>query len=714
MNLNRIKQSTCLQQDSSDCGVASLLTIIKYYEGEDTIDNLRELSGTNVGGTTLLGLYDAAIQKGLKAESFKGNIEYLKNIDTPHILHIKSTTGMLHYIVLWGYKDGLFYVTDPAIGFVKWNIAELEKQWESKVCMVLQTSDNFIKSTTLKEAKKKWIIDIIKKDWPIYIVSIILGTVSSILGISTSLFSQKLLDKWIPEQNIKLIVIAILFLLVLLSIRIFVEASRNLLMCKQSKKLNINLMNKFFKRILHKPLSFFEYRKTGDIISRLGDIPRIQNVICSVVGGNLILNVLLLFSALFAVFYYSSTLALFLFFSIPILYCIIVRFNRKIKIGQYNVMSTYANVETNFISAIQGIRLFKVNERYKQLNSLNQFIYSEHQEASLSLGKLSIKLSVYYGFVTLFVTIAILLYGSISVINEILTIGEFTAIISLTTMIMPCISELSIIPILINEAKVAFDRVYDISINNNQNLKENNINVTGDNLSILLNSLNFRFICNTNVIDNLSFEFKQGNIYGIIGESGAGKSTLCKLIEGSYQPNSGNITIYSPRKENIISSASQEVHIINGTIFDNICLYAESEESLKKAIETCTKYDVEPFLKKFSMGLQTIIGDSGVSLSGGEKQMIGLIRILYRDSNIIILDEPTAAMDSEMEKWAMETLTKIKKDRIIIMVSHKFNLLKKYADKICIMKEGKFSHVGSHSELMKTNNLYSKFWLETL
>ena len=663
MNLNRIKRSTCLQQDSSDCGVACLLTIIKYYDGEDTIDNLRELSGTNIQGTTLLGLYDAAIQKGLKAESFRGDIEYLKGIDTPHILHIKPSTDMLHYIVLWGYNNGLFYITDPAIGFVKWDVIELEKQWCYRICMSLQASENFIISTSFRDTKRKWITNIVKEDWATYIISVILGILSSILGISTSVFTQKLLDKWIPDQNIKLIIIAILFLTILLTIRILAEAARNLLMCKQSKKLNIDLMSRFFERILHKPLSFFEYRKTGDIISRLGDIPRIQHVICSIVGGNLILNILLLLSALTAILFYSTTLAIFLVLTIPILLGIIVRFNKKIKHEQYHVMSSYANVESTFISAIQGIRLFKVYNRYKQLNSLNQIIYGENQKATLSLGKLSIKLSALYGLVILVVTTVIMLYGSIAVINKNLSIGEFTAIISLTTMIIPCITDLSTIPIIINEAKVAFDRV-----------------------------------C---------------YIHGIIGESGSGKSTLCKLLEESYPPSNGEIILTLNNQKNL-GSASQEVPIINGTIIDNICLYADTETDIQKVIETCSKYNVEPFLKRFSMGLQTIIGESGVKLSGGEKQMIGLLRILYRDCNIIILDEPTASMDSEMENWVMQTLTRIKKDKVIIMVTHKFNLLKKYADKICILKDGKFSHSGSQAELMKTNNLYSNFWIDTL
>lgn len=713
MNLNRIKRSTCLQQDSSDCGVACLLTIIKYYDGEDTIDNLRELSGTNIQGTTLLGLYDAAIQKGLKAESFRGDIEYLKGIDTPHILHIKPSTDMLHYIVLWGYNNGLFYITDPAIGFVKWDVIELEKQWCYRICMSLQASENFIISTSFRDTKRKWITNIVKEDWATYIISVILGILSSILGISTSVFTQKLLDKWIPDQNIKLIIIAILFLTILLTIRILAEAARNLLMCKQSKKLNIDLMSRFFERILHKPLSFFEYRKTGDIISRLGDIPRIQHVICSIVGGNLILNILLLLSALTAILFYSTTLAIFLVLTIPILLGIIVRFNKKIKHEQYHVMSSYANVESTFISAIQGIRLFKVYNRYKQLNSLNQIIYGENQKATLSLGKLSIKLSALYGLVILVVTTVIMLYGSIAVINKNLSIGEFTAIISLTTMIIPCITDLSTIPIIINEAKVAFDRVYDISSNNVQTVNKNHINITKDSNSIVAKSLSFRFKCDTNIIDNLSFEFQQGYIHGIIGESGSGKSTLCKLLEESYPPSNGEIILTLNNQKNL-GSASQEVPIINGTIIDNICLYADTETDIQKVIETCSKYNVEPFLKRFSMGLQTIIGESGVKLSGGEKQMIGLLRILYRDCNIIILDEPTASMDSEMENWVMQTLTRIKKDKVIIMVTHKFNLLKKYADKICILKDGKFSHSGSQAELMKTNNLYSNFWIDTL
>jgi len=723
MNVKRIKHSVCLQHDSSDCGVACLLSVIKFFGGEETFDNLRELSGTNVQGTTLLGLHDAALSKGLAPVSLKGDIKYLKNIEAPHIIHITTDTNLLHYVVVWGYSEDAFFITDPAVGFTKWSDLDVERQWKSKVCMSLSKTDNFVVSHKIEEAKKKWIVNIIKEDWSIYVVSVILGGLSAVLGMSTSVFSQKLLDRWIPQHNVKQIIVAMCFLMVLLVIRLFASAARSWLMCKQSKMLNISLMGTFFQKIIRKPLNFFEHRKTGDLVSRLGDVPKIQNVICSVVGGNLILNILFLFAVVVVLLHYSSFLSLFVFFMTALMFGLMTKFNGKIKFCQYGVMSSYANVESNFISAIQGIRTFMVYGGYDKLDYLNNSLYEKCQNATFSLGKLSIKLSVYYGLVTTIVIIAVMLYGSLSVVYGNLSVGGFTAVISLVTMVMPCIIELSMVPISINEAKVAFDRVYDISTLSDQT-DECKISCARDSvINISAKCLCFRYICNPPIINKLSFEFKVGNTYGVIGESGAGKSTLCKLLEGSYAPTSGLVLINnqiqcvdvnSADKAFIIGSATQDVSIVNGTILDNICLYADTSDDYNKVVNVCTKYGLERFIERFKMGLYTIVGETGVKLSGGEKQMIGLIRLLYKNPKILVLDEPTASMDSEMEVLAMNIVSKIKRDAIVILVTHKFKILKNYADEICILENGTFTKKGTHKELMNSDNLYSRFWLEAI
>lgn len=718
MKLKRLKRSVCLQQDSSDCGAACLLSIITFFGGESSIDTIRELSGTNEQGSTMLGLYDAARVLGLNAVSYKANIEYLKNISAPHIVHITTTKGLLHYVVIWGFKDGLFLGMDPSRGTVQYSEKELNEMWQSHVCMALSMAEGFRVSNEIKKGKRRWLREMILSDIQVYAVSVLLGLITAILGLSTSIFSQKLIDSWLPNGNLKRIAIAMVFLLILLTFRILLSSARGYIMNRQGRDLNVRLMRDFFKKVLRRSLPFFEYRKTGDIVSRMSDVSRIKGVICDIVGGNLILNVLLIIGVLLALLYYSPRLSLFMLFLLPILWIIMSRFNKRIKSKQYGVMSSSAAVESNFINSIQGIRIFKAFDRITKIYNNGMELYKRNQEESFKLGNLSIRLSMCYGFLSLTIVIAIMWYGAYQVVSGTLTTGGYFAVISLVSLSMPAIVELSYVPISINEARVAFDRIYDISRQDSSIEYRDGVKCNELVHSLTLSDVSFRYSHNTPIINNISNIFVKGNFYGIVGESGVGKSTLCKLMEGAYVPMSGKIKLNGnidfnklsdADKAKILGIVTQDTPVINGTLLENICLYIDDADSANRAMTVCASFGFGNFVARFTNGYSTLLGDSGVKLSGGEKQMLALMRVIVKNPSVIILDEPTASMDRDMELFTMNIISQIKERSIVIMVSHKFGLLRRFADKICVLNHSNLI-CGTHDEIMLTNNIYSQYW----
>lgn len=720
MNLRHLKRSVCLQHDSSDCGAACLLSVVTYFGGESSIDTIRELSGTNEQGTTMLGLYDAAEALGLKAVSYTADIEYLKAVSTPHILHFTTKEGLLHYIVIWGYENGIFTGMDPSQGSVRYEEKELNERWQSHVCMALSMAERFRVSNEIKRDKRRWLKELILCDIQVYTASVLLGLITAVLGLSTSIFSQKLIDSWLPEGDLKRISIAMVFLLILLIFRILISSARGYIMNRQGRDLNVRLMKDFFKKVLRRSLSFFEYRKTGDIVSRMSDVSRIKGVICDIVGGNLVLNVLLIVGVLMALFYYSPGLSLFMLLLLPMLWIIMSRFNKRIKGGQYSVMSSSAAVESNFITSIQGIRIFKVFDRLAKIYNNGMVLYKRNQEESFELGNLSIRLSMCYGFLSLIVVIAIMWYGAYQVILGILTTGGYMAVISLVSMSMPAIVELSYVPISLNEAKVAFDRIYDISRQDSSIEDSVSVKYNDPVHSLTISKVSFRYTHSTPVLKNISNVFVKGVFYGMVGESGVGKSTLCKLLEGTYVPMSGTIKINDnidfnrlseSNKAEMLGIVTQDTPVINGTLLENICLYIDDADSANRAMTMCNSFGFGIFVARFANGYNTLLGDSGVRLSGGEKQMLALMRIIVKNPEVIILDEPTASMDREMEIFTMNLLSRIKVDSIVIMVTHKYGLLKKYADKICVLSHTGLS-CGTHSELMLSSNIYSQYWCD--
>ncbi len=203
MNLKHIETTHILQHDQSDCGVACLLSIIKFYKGDCSLEKLRELSGTTQQGTTLLGLYQVANQLGFNAEGFQANVMTLVENEQPSIIHVTLENQLLHYLVCYHYdnKKG-FLVGDPAKGIYYLTPSELSEIWVSKKCLTLDPTDKFEKSITSKDKKRKWFIDLIKQDDKLLWISVLLGVFIACLGMAMSIFSQKLIDDILPSHKI--------------------------------------------------------------------------------------------------------------------------------------------------------------------------------------------------------------------------------------------------------------------------------------------------------------------------------------------------------------------------------------------------------------------------------------------------------------------------------------------------------------------------------
>lgn len=720
--MRNISKVTCLQQDSTDCGAACLLSVLRYYGGYDTLEHVRELCGTNVQGTSLLVLYDVAKLLELKVKSYKADIEYIKGVQCPHILHIHTEDGLLHYVVLWSYKDGVFCVSDPAYGVGKWSESDMTKKWRDGICMSIEKGESFISSKCKSRQKLRWLYGMVASDWPVYVCSVVLGVVTSLFGFSTSVFSQKLIDVWLPAGNIRQILISLLFLLVILVVQAVVSSARGLVLSHQGKELNIGLMRKFLDRMMSMPLRFFENRKVGDIISRLKDVGTIQRVICSLIGGNLVLNILILFFSFIILFYYSKAVFTVLAVSLPVLTVLLYCFNKRVKDGQYGVMSSNAAVESHFISMFQFIRFYKVFDVMDRLYSYSDSIYTNNQDCSFRLSRLQIKLSLYFSLVTVLDLVLIMIIGSYQVVEGLLSIGSLTAVIAISNMIIPAIVELSSTPIYVSEARIAFDRVYDIT-NREENSENNPFEEALDLDSVDLYNITFRYTSSVPLLNDISFSFKRGVLYGIIGESGVGKSTLCKILERSYLPTQGSVLyngLYDYRnisQKKLYASlgvVTQDIPIINGTLIENICPLEDDKDTLIKALNICNSMGFDRFIAGFVNGYNTVVGETGLKLSGGERQMLALMRIVVRRPKLIILDEPTSAMDRNMEQFALKVIQELKSTAIVIMVTHKFHLLKKYADQICVLNGDKGIISGTHSELLGFKNIYSQYWSDVV
>jgi ATP-binding cassette, subfamily C, bacteriocin exporter len=717
INTKAIKNHCVLQHDSSDCGVACLVSVINYLGGSSTFEKIRSLSGTEQSGTTMLGLYQAALKCGIDATGYEAAIPDIIDYNDILILHVSVENELEHYIVSFGYEDDKFTIWNPGKGLEFLSVSDLEKIWVSKKCLGLRSNDSFNYERGNKSAKRKWFLDIIKPDHNLLIISFFIGIIISALSLVMAIFTQKLIDKILPSKDIKLLATALILVFLLLSARIVLSSVRQLILLSQGRSFNIRIVDDFFGSLLLLPKSFFDTRKTGDFVGRLNDTIRIQRVITEFVSAYII-DILVVLISLAILFFYSEAVAFFTLFSLPLFFGLVYWWNSKIISSQREVMSKYAMSESNYIDSLRGITEIKSLNWFDLFRKKNKAVFSEFQDRSFFLGKIKVRLGLITGLTGTLFLILVLLYGSVGVINSGNTQGELLAILSVCSNILPSVLNLALIAIPLSEAKVAMSRMFEFTQIKNEESDFDEVDSQIRFEKMILDKISFRFPGRKLLLRDISIVIKIGSVVSLIGESGGGKSTLANIIMKFYEPEDGKIIINDFFDSNNISVKNwrssigiipQEIHIFNGTILQNL-LIEYSDDNIKKLLSMITEYGLAPFFDSFPAGLTTLVGEEGLNLSGGQKQLIAFTRAVFRKPDFLLVDEGTSNMDTGTEKIIIDLIKKLKNKMGILMISHKVNLVKKISDIIYVLEDGTITGSGLHENLIVENNHYKRFW----
>lgn len=710
-----IEKSFVHQHDMSDCGTACLLTLIRYYGGDSSILHLREISGTSNTGTTLLGLYQAALTMGFDANGAVANgIPDLIEHGKPCILAVIVDKLLSHYVVCYGLEKDRFIISDPAKGIVEMTKEELDSVW-TKNCLLLEPNLNFERKEKIKGKKKDWFLNLIRADFGLLGSSVAFGLAIAVLGMVMAVFSQRLVDDVLPSHNMTKLIAGIVLVLFLLIARVVLTALRGKLLITQTKNFNNRIIVFFFDRLLHLPKSFFDTRKTGDMVARLNDTRRIQAVIGTVAGDTIINGLIILVSAAF-LFFYSWKVAVLSLLCMPVFYWIISSSNKTIIKKQQEVMSSYAMSESGFINTIGGMADIKSFSRQNEFLKLNEQLYALFQDKAFGLGNTQIGIGFWAGISSTIIQVALIAICSVFVIDESMTTGELMAVIGITGTLFPSVASIALVMIPINEAKVAFNRMYEI-VDANEEERDSPYSDTNKAECLELQNISFRFVGRPLLFENISFPLSKGKITCIVGESGCGKSTLCQVIERFYMPESGRMLIDGqPVDEiplnqwrNMVSYIPQDVYIFNGTVLDNICL-GNVPENINEIAAFCERYGFDKFISELPNGLATLVGEEGINLSGGQKQLVAFARALYKPFDILVMDETTSAMDRRTEKHICTVLESIKKEHIILFVTHRLETARRLGDNIVVMEKGLITAMGGHAELMGSENFYQEYW----
>ncbi len=717
----RLEKSWIRQRDQSDCGVACLAGIIYYFGGEATIERLREKSGTSQTGTTLLGLHQAAPAFGLTAEPYEADIPNLKEVEHPCILHVIKEKVLQHYIVCYGYdsEKEAFWISDPAEGVQTMNEEELEDIWQSKALLLLKKGEKFIHRKESGRDKWRWLKQLAEDDIPILGVSAALGLFIAVLGLSTAVFTQKLIDDFLPEQDTLKLFVGLGLLAFLLLARNGLAWIRQLFLIRQSRDFNNRMIESFYGSLLRLPIPFFHNRKTGDLIARMNDTRRLQSTITYLIG-DVIIDVLLVVAASAFILYYSPSLGLFVLLSLPVFFLLAWKYHRPVLDGNQKVMKAHALNESNYLDTIQGIAAIKEGNREGFFSSVTKQVYGHFQDTMFDLGKIGIGFSFWAQSANVLFIAGVLGWGSVMVLNETLMLGALIAVVQMSGQMIPAANNLALTNLQLQEARVAFDRMYEFTslepeYQTNGVIADSSQSLTYN--SLKLENVSFRFPGRSQLLKNVSLHVDKGEMIGILGESGSGKTTILHIIQRFFNEEAGKLLLNEshelqeipiPQWRGFIASVPQEIKIFNASLLQNIALKEISDQKeVEDIITFCQETGLDTFFEDFPQGLATLLGEEGVNISGGQKQLVALARALYQKPQLLLLDEPTSAMDRDTESLILELLSTLRNEMGIIMVTHRVQSIK-HAERIYILEKGEITAKGSPKNLLQSENLFSK------
>jgi len=703
------------QRDITDCGAACLASVAAHYNLALPVARIRQLAGTDKKGTNVLGLVEAAGKMGFLAKGVRGDWDSLFKIPKPAIAHVIVKEVLHHYVVVLKATDKNIEIMDPGDGAIhKLEHEEFKKQWTGVLVLIAPGEKFTIRNEKVSTNVRFW--SLIKPSRSILLQSLAGALVFSVLGLAMSIYVGKLVDNVLPGGNLSLLNLLGVAMVIIIILRLLLSFFQTIFILKTGQKIDATLILGYYQHLLKLPQSFFDNMRTGEIISRIGDAVKIR-VFVNDVSINFILNIFILIVSFTLMFTFFWKLALIMLIVVPLyilIYYISNRFNRKV---QRKVMERSADLEAQLVESLNaagtikrfGLEDFSNLKTETRFVSLLEIIYKSGLNAIFS--------SSSTGLVSQLITILVLWAGSGYAIGSQITPGELLSFYSIVGYFTGPVTSLIGFNRNLQDARIASDRlfeIFDLEIEDETNKIELKPDMVND---IHFENVKFRYGTRVEVFDSLSLSIKKGEITAVTGESGSGKTTLVSLLQNLYPLQSGHIRIgrYDLRHltnqslRKIVSVVPQRIDLFSGNVVSNIAI-GDFDPDMDRVIEVCDKLGMMKFIEQLPHGFNTYLGENGATLSGGQQQRIAIARALYRDPEILILDEATSSLDSLAETFVQNTLRLLREEsKTVIVIAHRLSTIN-MAQRIIVLDKGVVVQDGTFAELSVIDGPFRRMW----
>ena len=482
-----------------------------------------------------------------------------------------------------------------------------------------------------------------------------------------------------------------------------------------SQDIEHSLRTDAFNNVLDLDLAFFENKSSGRLMAILNDdVNQLETFLDN--GANRLVQTATTVLVIGGTFLYISPLvAVFAFIPIPIIIFGSLRFTNRIAERYTKIRNDIENLNANLSNSITGILTVKSFNREKKESERITLSSNEVKSANYHAIRLSaafipiIRIAILFGFT------ATLLIGGFLALDGEIKVATYSVMLFITQRLLWPLTELGVIFDSYQKAMASFRRIINLK-NTTPTIDNGNEKLTSFNKKIEISNLNFEYVKNFPVLNDISIDINKGQTTAIVGSTGSGKSTLIKLILRLYDSTSGEIKFDGKNirdleldsLRNKIGLVSQDIFLFEGTVFENIAygnLDAKDEEVWKAAELS----ESDKFINLLPNKENTIVGERGQKLSGGQRQRISIARAILKNPEILILDEATSAVDNETEAAIQRSINTLKEGRTVIAIAHRLSTIRN-AEIIYVLEEGKVVESGNHESLLEINGVYSKLW----
>ena len=681
-----------LQDGSKDCGAASLLSVIRYYGGDITLDRLLEMTKTTKEGTNFYNMSEAIRKFGLVAKCFKvDDIEKIRDIDIPFIVQINNKSYM-HFVVVYKVNNNKVTIMDPAKGKVVIDIFDFSSIWTGYVMLFEKVGD--VPSCSGNKILNKIIWNTLMKNKSTILFLVVLSIIFTLLSCQSYLYSEIVFDKVIGTGLNNLSVITIFFS-ILLIVKNITNFIRNHLIIFLNQKLDINIILSTYSKVILLPYTFYKNKATSEVLSRINDLSYLKNFISKIVVTIFLDS--FTFSFAFIIIYSINSRVLFILLLIGFIYIIILCiFSRIVKnntvINQENnvlinnmIIESVSGFETIKGLNIEDSTIFKFGKLYTKL--LNNLYYSEKINNIVYLLK---ELVTDIGLLIVnFVTIRLIM-------KDMLTTGNYMTVTFLAGYLIYPLKNLLDMLDEYHYVKSSLRRGNGLLEYEEEKIYDSEkLEVNGN---IAFKNLSYTFNNKFYVLKDINLFIRDKERVLILGESGGGKSTIMKILFKYYEVDRGMVYInnydindYSVtdiRKH--ITYISQNELLFTGSIRDNILLGREVNEV--SFLNICKILHIDEIVKNNILGYDYQVEENGINLSGGQRQRIILARSLIKNSKIIMIDESFNQSDTKLEREILIDIFNYFYDKTFIIISHRKENMDLY-DRIIKISKGTVKEV---------------------